>query len=60
MFLTNKTWSIMILFRTLKKIFFFAEIEDLVVVDMKTKMIQSMSSKEWGKLKNKQNFMIVK
>lgn len=38
----------------------YSDSDDLVVVDLTTKLIQSMSPREWSRLKDKQNFMIVK
>lgn len=50
----------MFIFRAFKKLFNHSEDDDLVVVDVKTKLIQSMSSREWCRLKNKQNYIIIK
>jgi hypothetical protein len=48
--------------KILKKLrhLFYTEEEDFVVVDLTTKMIQSMNSKDWSRLKNKKNFMVIK
>ncbi|MCY1636070.1 hypothetical protein [Marinifilum sp. D737] len=47
------------LLKKLKDLFYTAE-DDFVVVDLTTKMIQSMNSREWNRLKNKKNFMVIK
>jgi hypothetical protein len=47
------------IFKKLKQLFFSPD-EDLVVVNLTTKMIQSMSMRDWGRLKNKKNFMVIK
>jgi len=48
--------------RLLKKIkeLFFTEDDDFVVVDLTTKMIQSMNMRDWNRIKNKKNFMVIK
>jgi hypothetical protein len=47
------------LLKKLKRLF-YTEDEDFVVVDLTTKMIQSMNSRDWSRLKNKKNFMVIK
>ena len=47
------------IFTRIKQLFKSVE-EDFVVVDLTTKIIQSMNSKEWSRLKNKKNFMVIK
>nr|WP_320118014.1 hypothetical protein [uncultured Marinifilum sp.] len=47
------------LFRKIKELFFTAE-DDFVVVDLNTKMIQSMNARDWNRIKNKKNFMVIK
>lgn len=47
------------LLKKLKDLFYTVE-DDFVVVDLTTKMIQSMNSREWNRLKNKKNFMVIK
>jgi phage anti-repressor protein len=39
---------------------FFTEDDDFVVVDLTTKMIQSMNMRDWNRIKNKKNFMVIK
>lgn len=34
--------------------------EDFVVVDLTTKMIQSMNSKDWNRLRDKKNYMVIR
>ena len=48
--------------KILKKLkqLFYAEGEDFVVVDLTTKMIQSMNARDWSRLKDKKNFMVIK
>lgn len=48
--------------KLLKKIkeLFYAVDEDFVVVDLTTKMIQSMNAKDWNRLKDKKNYMVIK
>lgn len=46
--------------RMIKELFSFSRDEDFVVVDLTTKMILSMNSKDWSKLSNKKNFMVIK
>lgn len=46
--------------RFFKGFFSFNGEEDFVVVDLTTKMIQSMNSRDWGKLRNKKNYMVIK
>ncbi|MDQ1770053.1 hypothetical protein GQR60_14115 [Labilibaculum sp. A4] len=46
--------------RMIKELFSFSRDEDFVVVDLTTKMIQSMNTKDWGKLQNKKNYMVIK
>jgi len=43
----------------IKKLFRRVE-EDFVVIDLTTKMIQSMNSKDWSRIKNKKNYMVIK
>lgn len=47
------------LFRKIKELLFTAD-EDFVVVDLNTKMIQSMNARDWNRIKNKKNFMVIK
>ncbi len=47
------------IFRMIRELFSSID-EDFVVVDLTTKMIQSMNSKDWNRLRNKKNFMIIK
>ena len=47
------------LFRRIKELF-FTEDDDFVVVDLTTKMIQSMNMRDWNRIKNKKNFMVIK
>jgi zona occludens toxin (predicted ATPase) len=46
--------------RMMKELFSFSRDEDFVVVDLTTKMIQSMNSKDWSRLSDKKNFMVIK
>ena len=48
--------------KLLKKIkeLFYAVDEDFVVVDLTTKMIQSMNAKDWNRLKDKKNYLVIK
>lgn len=46
--------------RIVKELFSFSRDEDFVVVDLTTKMIQSMNSKDWSRLSDKKNFMVIK
>lgn len=46
--------------RMIKEMFSFSRDEDFVVVDLTTKIIQSMNSKDWGRLGNKKNYMVIK
>ncbi len=47
------------IFRMIKELFSSID-EDFVVVDLTTKMIQSMNSRDWSRLRDKKNFMIIK
>ncbi|WP_193323677.1 hypothetical protein [Marinifilum sp. N1E240] len=47
------------LFKRIKELF-FTEDDDFVVVDLTTKMIQSMNMRDWNRIKNKKNFMVIK
>lgn len=46
--------------KIIKDWFSFSDSEDFVVVDLTTKMIQSMNSKDWNRLRNKKNYMVIK
>ncbi|MCT4602753.1 MAG: hypothetical protein N4A59_07640 [Marinifilum sp.] len=47
------------LLRKIKDLFYTVD-DDFVVVDLTTKMIQSMNSRDWNRLKNKKNYMVIK
>ncbi|WP_421917830.1 hypothetical protein [Marinifilum sp.] len=47
------------LFKKLKELFYAVD-EDFVVVDLTTKMIQSMNSRDWNRLKDKKKYMVIK
>ncbi|WP_321280070.1 hypothetical protein [Marinifilum fragile] len=47
------------LLKKLKDLFYTVD-DDFVVVDLTTKMIQSMNARDWNRLKNKKNFMVIK
>ncbi len=47
------------IFRMIKEMFSSID-EDFVVVDLTTKMIQSMNSRDWSRLRDKKNFMVIK
>jgi hypothetical protein len=48
--------------KLLKKIkdLFLTTDEEFVVINLTTKIIQSMNSKDWNRLKNKKNYMVIK
>ena len=47
------------LFKKIKELFYTVD-EDFVVVDLTTKMIQSMNARDWNRLKDKKNYMVIK
>ncbi|MDE5418528.1 hypothetical protein L3049_10960 [Labilibaculum sp. DW002] len=47
------------IFRMIKEMFSSID-EDFVVVDLTTKMIQSMNSKDWNRLRDKKNYMVIR
>ena len=47
------------LLKKLKELFYTVD-EDFVVVDLTTKMIQSMNARDWNRLKDKKNYMVIK
>jgi excinuclease UvrABC nuclease subunit len=47
------------LLKKIKDLFYTVE-DDFVVVDLTTKMIQSMNPKDWNRLKDKKNYMVIK
>ncbi|WP_209319797.1 hypothetical protein [Ancylomarina longa] len=49
----------MSILKKIKELFRIVD-EDFVVIDLTTKVIQSMNSKEWTRMKNKKNFMVIK
>jgi hypothetical protein len=46
--------------RMIKEMFSFSTDEDFVVVDLTTKIIQSMNSKDWSRLSDKKNYKVIK
>jgi hypothetical protein len=46
--------------RMIKELFSFSTDEDFVVVDLTTKIIQSMNSKDWSRLSDKKNYKVIK
>ncbi|WP_372752926.1 hypothetical protein [Labilibaculum sp.] len=46
--------------RKMKELFTFSQNEDFVVVDLTTKIIHSMNSRDWSRLRDKKKFMIIK
>jgi hypothetical protein len=46
--------------RKIKELFTFSRDEDFVVVDLTTKIIHSMNSKDWSRLRDKKKFMVIK
>ncbi|PKQ62481.1 hypothetical protein BZG02_12190 [Labilibaculum filiforme] len=56
---TDKT-RMMNIFSKIKELFSFSRDEDFIVVDLTTKIIQSMNSKDWSRLQNKKNYMVIK